>query len=478
MKLKTNISIALYIFIFALFGLISSPLVNSPGTDSAVFFVMGRGIAAGKIMYKELFDHKGLYTYFLNYVAALIDNRSTIGIFIVEFIFMFISAKFVHASFSLYADERVSWLGTQIFIFFAFMRGILEGGNLTEEYALMFQVISIYLLLRYIQDKHASPLYMFIHGINAGIVLFLRANLIMMWGGIAILVGYDLLKEKNFAGFGKNLAAGLLGLLAGVLPVIIYVVRTGSVSDAIFAIFTYNMSYINNGQSLLMRIVMTIFKLNYNTIILMLAIIFSLILSFRRKYYILLLALSVLSVSLSGRRYGHYYIYLVPFVMPVALKAALWINQHLRYKHAVIIVLAVSSIFCWKVRIVFNTIMFGSTQNSAYMEPFIEHNNKYYSEHEKVLVTGNSAGFYNRLGVIPHDKYFYVPASNYETFPEPRNSQAESIISGVNDVIIITTPENYFQETGKTEKINEVLSKNYELLYHDEKNNIFMYGRK
>ena len=223
---------------------------------------------------------------------------------------------------------------------------------------------------------------------------------------------------------------------------------------------------------------MTIFKLNYNTIILMLAIIFSLILSFRRKYYILLLALSVLSVSLSGRRYGHYYIYLVPFVMPVALKAALWINQHLRYKHAVIIVLAVSSIFCWKVRIVFNTIMFGSTQNSAYMEPFIEHNNKYYSEHEKVLVTGNSAGFYNRLGVIPHDKYFYVPASNYETFPEPRNSQAESIISGVNDVIIITTPENYFQETGKTEKINEVLSKNYELLYHDEKNNIFMYGRK
>lgn len=42
-------------------------------TDSSVYVVMGRAMKHGKIMYKEIFDHKGLYMYFLNYIAALIS---------------------------------------------------------------------------------------------------------------------------------------------------------------------------------------------------------------------------------------------------------------------------------------------------------------------------------------------------------------------------------------------------------------------
>ena len=474
-KSRINIFIALYIFILALVCICSSPLIDCMFTDSAIFIAMGRGMAAGKIIYKELFDHKGLYIFFLNYFAALIDNKSQIGLFIIEYIFMFISAKFVHSSLRLYADEKVSLLGMQILMLFAFMRGPLGGGNFTEEYALMFQLSSIYFLLKYLKDKQARPSYMFVHGVNAGVVLFLRANLVMMWGAIAILIGYELLRAKDYRNFIKNLLAGFLGLLAASLPVIIYLVKTGTVNEGIFAMFTFNMSYINDGQSYLLKVVKTIFNVYFSIIMLMAAILCSLILCFRRKhaiYYLLLLAFSLLSVSLSGRKYGHYYLYLVPFVMPFAYGLSM---KLVKYKYAALIIFVISIALGFRPSDKYRPLLGLKTVDTA---PFVEYNRKYYSEHEKVLVTGNFAEFYNRLGVIPHEKYFFVPASDYEIFPEPRNSQAQSIISGVNDVIVITTPENYFQETGMAEEINDVLSKNYELLYHDGKNNISMYGRK
>lgn len=356
---------------------------------------------------------------------------------------------------------------------FACMRFTLQGGNLTEEYALTFQMLSIYLLLK---DTQHKTLYMFIHGVNAGFVLMLRANMVMMWGAIALLSGYELLNEKNYAGFMKNLAAGVLGILAGVLPVVIYAAMTNSASEAIFAMFTYNLRYIDDGRSLLLRIAGAV--LNWREGILTVPVLISSAIVVRRKnlrigiYYFAMLLMSIICVGLSGRNYRHYYLYLVPFVMPGAYKAALQIMQKLKYKQAVILIAFISLMFCWRP---YNSLRPLLGLDHINMKPFIEQNNKYYSENEKVLVTGNVVEFYNRLGIIPHKKYFYIPAGGYEKFPDPADSQVDSIISGENDVIIANT---YFAQSGRAGEIKEALAKFYVLLYHDEKNNIALYGRK
>ncbi len=45
--------------------------------------------------------------------------------------------------------------------------------------------------------------------------------------------------------------------------------------------------------------------------------------------------------------------------------------------------------------------------------------------------------FYDNFGVIPHEKYFYIPTNEYSAFPKPVDSHVASILSGVNDVIIV-----------------------------------------
>lgn len=493
-NLKVNILIAACVFVMMFFCVNSSPFINAAGTDSSVFIVMGRGMAQGKVMYKDLFDHKGLYMYFINFIAALISSRSLTGLFIIECMFMFMCARVSYALFRIHCDEKIAFLAMQIFIFFALMPMNLEGGNLTEEYVLAFQMCSIYILVKSIMhNSEYTPVHMLLQGLMSGIALCIRPNMIMMWGAIALIAGFDLLRKKNVRGFAVNLSAGLLGFLISITPVIIYALLNDSVQDTIFGMFTYNMLYLSdklNVSGFFGRIIHVF--MNLRQIILLAAIIISAVTAFRkfrnvsfRKYYYAMLFMCIISVSLSGRRYGHYYEYLVPFTMP----AALWFAEKVtqlnlrRYFIAVLLVMMLVSSYRAELKSVIVRITGIKTITPAYidLDKFIMKNKDYYSENEKVLITGTHyAKFYNLFGVIPHEKYFYIPASRYEIFTEPVDSQIDSIVSGINDVIIVTydSKGTIYPESGRTDEINHALNSMYDLLHYDSHNNIAMYGRK
>ena len=493
-KLKINILIASYVFVLMLFCVNSSPFINTTGTDSSVFVVMGRGMAQGKVMYKDLFDHKGLYLYFINFFAALISSRSLTGLFIIECMFMFVCAKVSYALFRMYSEEKIAFLAMQIFVFFALMPMNLEGGNFTEEYVLAFQVCSVYILLKSLRhNSEYTPVHMMLQGVMAGIALCIRPNMIMMWGAIALTAGFDLLRKKNLRGFIVNLSAGLTGFLISIAPVIIYALLNASIQDTIFGMFTYNMLYTSDNMNISAffgRIIHAL--LNIRQIILLAAIVISAVIAFRkfrnvsfRKYYYVMLFMCIISVSLSGRRYGHYYEYLVPFTMP----AALWLSEKIiklnlrRYFTAVLLVMMLISSYRAELKSVIVRLTGIKTVTPAYIgwDKFIEKNRDYYSENEKVLITGTHyAKFYNLFGVIPHDRYFYIPATRYGIFTEPVDSQIDSIVSGTNDVIIVTydSKGTVYPEAGRTDEINHALNSMYDLLHYDSKNNIAMYGRK
>ena len=231
-SLKLNLAIFAYVVVAMLFCANSSPFINTTGTDSSVFRVMGRAMVAGKIMYKDVFDHKGLYLYVINALGVLITGKSLIGLFILECVFMFLCARTVYSILLNYADRKKALMGTQIFMLFALLRGVLEGGNLTEEYGLLFQVLSVYILVK--DDGKFLCLHTFLHGVCVVIVICLRPNIVMMWGGIAVIAGYEMLRQKKFARLAGNITAGISGVMIGIAPAMIYALMTDSLSDMMF----------------------------------------------------------------------------------------------------------------------------------------------------------------------------------------------------------------------------------------------------
>lgn len=306
---------ALYTICIMLFSAGSSPVVNSMGTDSSVFFTIGRSMLSGKVPYRDLFDHKGWYVYFFNYLGACLSSKTTIGLFIIECAFMIINVILLFKITDLISGNRVSEIckslsvGLMLFLILNFFT--YQGGNFVETYGLTFQFLSVFLIIKYYKRKVIDhpPLFMFFHGICAGIALSLRLNMAAMWGGIAIVLLLRLIFYKKYKSILLNAVSGSLGVCTGILPVIIYCLNTHSLKPMIQQSLFFNLQYSSNGSS-----VENFFQLftNIRGFCMLLGCLISLIIvirsaqfsrSFRAMYAVSLL-LSAFSVSLSGRKKG------------------------------------------------------------------------------------------------------------------------------------------------------------------------------
>ena len=114
-----------YIFLFivvcalCLLVLYSSPLYKGlPDIDSSVFQVMGKGMLENKIMYKELFDHKGPIVYIINALAFLVNNNY--GLFIIETIIFYIGTIFIYKTSRIVLSKKASIIVNLLYMLISF----------------------------------------------------------------------------------------------------------------------------------------------------------------------------------------------------------------------------------------------------------------------------------------------------------------------------------------------------------------------
>ena len=54
--------------------------------DANSYFSMGKALFNGKMLYRDVFDQKGMYLYFLYGLSYLISHTTFIGVFVLEII--------------------------------------------------------------------------------------------------------------------------------------------------------------------------------------------------------------------------------------------------------------------------------------------------------------------------------------------------------------------------------------------------------
>ena len=494
-KIRVHLLVwALLIFLIMFLCNGSSPVVGGRKTDSSVFFTIGRAMSSGKVPYRDLFDHKGWYLYLFNCLGAMITSHSTAGLFIVEYIFMLVNALLFYRIALLVKKDKASlfYADTAVAVGLLFtLNGITyQYGNFAETYGLTFQLISAFLILKYFvsSEKTHPPVYMLIHGICVAVMLGLRANLIVMWVPVGVLLIVYLLMEREFQNAILNIVTGIAGLFLGAMPELIYCAVTHSLEDMIQQSFLFNLSYANEGQSVFRKMTdMLLYKRTIWLILLLAVSVFIVLKSTKvsvkfKMLYIAGLLFSLYSVALSGRNYGHYYEYLLPFILPVVLVVSDKISgilsaKKLYFQYLTVTLLLFLTILC---NISVPARLFLHTDSQKYAEATDELARLYkekYSNLKNVLAVNNNATIYNKFDVLPQEKYFYIPAIRYDKFPEPIDSQAASVLSGKNDVVILVY-HNYkkkriFQTPKYDKQITEYLAEKYTMVC--EKDHIQMY---
>lgn len=420
MKMKIFKKYYIYIiFMFIAIGicmrLTASPLFNYMGIDGSVFLYTARGITNGKIVYSQMFDHKGPLIYLINFIATIADN-DFLGIWIIEIITLFIDMCL------LYKISKIFIKGNKFKPFIATLISILpfitciEEGNFTEEYAIPFILGALYLFIKIMKnDYNGKKKEFFLIGLFLGAVLMLRPNMIAVWAVYYIFYLIEFCKQKRIKEFFvKTVLYGALGMATAILPFFIYLICAGAFHDFVNEYIIFNFTYSEAKSYTYSTIARFFIKQNK---VFLLAFIINLLYMFlaikrckeERKVIITSLIFSILSfliVIQPCNPYLHYAMILIPCtIIPITL-----LIREIKYETVLIILLCITILIITnkEARIIKREL------NSEYMNynmkivEQIENNTEY---NDKISVLGNKCLIYllsNREAATKYPYQFLI----------------------------------------------------------------------
>ena len=244
--------LALYALILLLwYSFTTSPLYNRIGFDSEIFKVFGIGILEGKIPYRDLFDHKGPVIFFINALGQLIAPGRT-GLFLMQTVSLSCAFALMYKISRLFSSVKKSV--AVVLLIGLFMTAFGVGGNQVEEWELPWQLLAVYLALKYLigfeKNPVHPPVYTLIYGICFGIVSFTRLNDGALIGGMMIGFAAFLILKKQQRQLPLNIALFLSGWALTAVPVLLYFGRNGALSEFFYGSYIHNFLYAADKYSL------------------------------------------------------------------------------------------------------------------------------------------------------------------------------------------------------------------------------------
>jgi hypothetical protein len=314
--------------IIALFP--SNPnIMTLPSRDSGVFLYVGWRFLNGDIPYRDVWDHKPPLIYFVDAFGLTITPHSLWGVWLLQFIFLFFTLFFIYRLLDNAFGIFAALAGTIVLT--SGLLTILEKGNVTEEYALVFQVLSFWLFI--LAWKKDFPIHSsFWIGLLGGLAFNLKQTTIGIWITYGLFLLAIRVFQRKFP--FKDLLSLLAGWLVPSIVLVIYLTSQNALDDFWEQAFLYNFVYIGTHEGIrrLIPLFLKGFLYLQNGWVLYLSVVGWLVgLAYvwvRRKtiaeiHPLILIALvnlpiEIILIAVSGRSILHYYLTPLPVMAILA----------------------------------------------------------------------------------------------------------------------------------------------------------------
>ena len=210
--------------------------------DSGIFFYAGREITLGKLLYLDVWDHKGPFIFYINALGLLLGNRA--GVWALECVFLFVGVISGYAFMKNIFSANYAIMGTVAWLFSFF--SLISGGNYTEEFSLPFSFLSFFFFYQYLKSQ--KKIYIFLIGLAMGFSLLFRPNNIGAQAAIALVILLQGMAKAERKQTVKNIFMLALGFLLVLIPTFAFFFQKGSLSELLNATFFYNYQYSTNGN--------------------------------------------------------------------------------------------------------------------------------------------------------------------------------------------------------------------------------------
>lgn len=216
-----------------------------PSRDSGVFLYVGWRLLSGDVPYRDVWDHKPPLIYFVDALGLSMTPNSLWGVWLIQAIFIFatflVLYRLLEKEFNSYAAIAGSLL------FASGLLTILERGNVTEEYALLFQAVCFLLIARAAKFDF-PPQWSFWIGIAGGLAFNFKQTT------IGILIAYGLfillirLSQRRFP--LRDFGMLFVGWSVPSLLVVVYFASQSALADFWEQAYRYNFFYIGKHEGI------------------------------------------------------------------------------------------------------------------------------------------------------------------------------------------------------------------------------------
>lgn len=248
--------------IIALFAFGGSPFYPiNEWSDPNCFLTVGRAMLDGKVMYRDIYEQKGPYVYFLHALAALISDTSFIGVWLMEVVTLFFSMWLISKIVGMYGQKQSVCfaVATSIGVSVAFSHAMSTGDSV-EEFTSPLYLWLLYVTVKNIKEGRNFSIRQYLGiGITAGVVFWSKFSLIGIYLGWFVYFVWRSVFHKRYREIGKAVLWITCGILLATLPCLVYFLVTGAVRDCL-QVYLYDNLFLYSPKSALWKSVLMPFR--------------------------------------------------------------------------------------------------------------------------------------------------------------------------------------------------------------------------
>ena len=490
-KCRHYIFLAVYAVVLLFFCTQSSPLYKlNDSFDANAYFTMGKGMMNGFVPYKDLFDHKGPYLYFIYGIAYLISNSSFFGIFLFQSIFMTIvlTCSYKIARLFDFSEKKSMLLSMLVPISTLILTGPNEPINIggsADEFMMSIFAVALYLIIKGIKSKAIYSKFekeMFWIGVLSGVIVLIKFNFLLFVVGLLLPVFISLLKTPKH--LFKLIMFALLGFVLSLIPYLIYGAVTSSLPDFVKAYFGFNVVYGLDSSPWYKRIAISVLSLylyaKWDIAFFITAVISSIYCFYKvlkeKKdivlYASIFLSFALVVFSVSLRLYYYAFIpvklYFLFFFMIILrqIEGRAKLSNALKVINNDVVVNYCIPCLLIAFTVVVNGFVFEET-SKLYKGEAKTCQQKVSDiiladspENQTLLeILSLDSGFYTQLGIIPRVKHFYKPNVGFSQYEDVFLEQYENVKNSSVAYVVtsksVEQPDFEYDEAAETADMNK-----------------------
>jgi hypothetical protein len=217
-------------------------------SDSGLYAYGGQQILLGKLIYRDVWDNKPPGVFYLNALALLLFGNTAWAIWWNGVIWVISTVLALFFFINKVIGRAPAFLGAFLFLMTLMYPDYYEGGNLTEIYALLPQILCLWVSYAYFAKGNRNGWVFLLGLMTAFASLFKQTYIAIGFASIAVVILFDFLNGKK-----RNSIYHILLYSAGfMLPWIAASIYWGSQGELINfwqSTIIYNLFYTESGFS-------------------------------------------------------------------------------------------------------------------------------------------------------------------------------------------------------------------------------------